>query len=86
MTRPGDGFLGVAGSAGRVKGGYQGASRGRGAAPKTKGGLSVSVSSRLFSKVLVESENMVYSLALGSAWGVHPGDRPGGSAQLLGIC
>ena len=28
MTRPGDGFLGVAGSAGGVRGGYRGASRG----------------------------------------------------------
>ena len=28
MTRPGDGFLGVAGSAGRGEGGYRGASRG----------------------------------------------------------
>ena len=27
MARPGDGFLGVAGSAGRGKGGYRGASR-----------------------------------------------------------
>ena len=39
MTRPGDGFLGVAGSAGRVKGGYWEATQAEGGNPRGIGYL-----------------------------------------------